>query len=169
LHHESNPICVHAVDVLKEGIIWRVGNGQGIDIWEDPWLPREVTRRPITPKGRTLLRKVADLIDPVSDKWDDQLLNQTFWEEDVKIIKSIPIHVEMGDMIAWHFDKKGRFSVKSAYRVHRDAILRHKQEANQVEQVQAEVMILFGESYGRLTVIQRSNIFYGGCVIIHWR
>jgi hypothetical protein len=29
------------VQVLKNGIIWRVGNGQDINIWTDPWLLRD--------------------------------------------------------------------------------------------------------------------------------
>jgi hypothetical protein len=30
--------------LLKEGIVWRVGNGDNIAVWEDPWLPRGSTR-----------------------------------------------------------------------------------------------------------------------------
>jgi hypothetical protein len=33
--------------------------------------------------------------------------------------------MEMDDVLAWHFDKKGCFSVKSAYRVHRDVVKRN--------------------------------------------
>jgi hypothetical protein len=28
-------------ELIKEGIIWRIGNGEKVRIWEDPWLPRE--------------------------------------------------------------------------------------------------------------------------------
>jgi hypothetical protein len=51
-------------ETWKHGIIWRVGNGQQINIWSDPWLPREITRRHITRKGRNLLTMVEELIDP---------------------------------------------------------------------------------------------------------
>jgi hypothetical protein len=47
-------------------------------------------RRPITPKGRSLLTKVSDLIDPVSGTWDEQLVMDTFWPEDAQIILAIP-------------------------------------------------------------------------------
>ena len=30
--------------VLAEGIIWRVGNGEKVNIWADPWIPRGTTR-----------------------------------------------------------------------------------------------------------------------------
>jgi hypothetical protein len=115
---------MQGVQVLKEGVIWRVGNGQHIDIWRDPWMPRGATRRPITPRGRTLIQRVDELIDPVTESWDLQLLSQTFWEEDVKVIRTIPVHVEMDDVLAWHFDEKGCFSVKSAYWVHRHVLRR---------------------------------------------
>jgi hypothetical protein len=67
---------------------------------------------------------VDELIDPVTESWDLQLLSQTFWEEDVKVIRTIPVHVEMDDVLAWHFDEKGCFSVKSAYWVHRHVLRR---------------------------------------------
>jgi hypothetical protein len=71
-----------------------------------------------------MLTTVDELIDPISGQWDVDLLNQTFWEEDVHIIRSIPVHVEMEDAISWHYETKGQFSVKSAYKVHRQTVLR---------------------------------------------
>ena len=35
-----------------------------------------------------MLSRVSDLIDPSSGSWDVDLLEQTFWEEDVELIKS---------------------------------------------------------------------------------
>lgn len=56
---------------LKHGYIWRVGNGQNINIWDDAWTPNCVNRKFITPKGGHLLSKVADYIDHVSYNWDE--------------------------------------------------------------------------------------------------
>lgn len=39
------------VKLLKQGIIWRVGNGNNIDTWIDPRIPRGTTRRTMTHKG----------------------------------------------------------------------------------------------------------------------
>jgi len=66
----------------------RVGNGETINIWNDPWILRGRTRRVITPRGQNVLSRVSDLIDPSSGSWDVDLLEQTFWEEDVELIKS---------------------------------------------------------------------------------
>jgi hypothetical protein len=49
-----------------------------------------------------------------------------FWEEDTRIILAIPVHGGMSNLAAWHFDKKGAFSVKSAYKVFREDQLRRK-------------------------------------------
>ena len=105
------------IQVLKEGIIWRIGNGQTINIWSDPWLPRDESRKIRSVRGNQIITKVCELINPSSNNWDTQLLNQTFNAEEVKIIKTIPIQDGAIDNIAWHFDKKGNFSVKSAYQV----------------------------------------------------
>jgi hypothetical protein len=43
-----------------------------------------------------------------------------FWEEDALNILAIPVHVDCEDTVAWHFDQKGIFSVKSAYHVLED-------------------------------------------------
>jgi hypothetical protein len=112
------------IELLKKGIIWRIGDGEGLNIWSDPWLPRGTTRRPITPRNGNLLRDVAELIDPITGCWDTQLIRDTFWEEDAKIILALPVHGGSSNRVAWHFDDKGVFSVKSAYKVFRDHEIR---------------------------------------------
>jgi hypothetical protein len=102
---------------MEEGMIWRVGDGEQIQIWDNPWIPSGVTRRPRTPKGSVLLSKVFELIDPIMGTWDHHLICDIFWEEDVQNILSIPIRSNCEDTIAWHFDPKGVFSVKSTYHV----------------------------------------------------
>lgn len=113
------------LEVVKEGMIWRVGTGENIRIWDDPWLPRGgSTRQPSTCRGQHLLTRVSELIDPDTSTWDAGLVRQTFCEEDAKVILEIPICDQVDDFIAWHFDAKGIFSVRSAYKVHRENIRR---------------------------------------------
>ena len=83
-------------------------------------IPRGFTRRVITPRGQNILSRVSELIDPYTGSWDHELLEQTFWEEDVEIIKAIPVHQDMEDVIAWHFNERGLFSVRPAYKIHRE-------------------------------------------------
>lgn len=105
------------VDLIKEGIIWRIGNGESVKIWEDPWIPHGSSRRPATFKGASLLTRVAELIDPAIGLWDETLVQDTFSEFDAEAILKLRVNHDLEDRPAWHFDKKGMFSVKSAYKV----------------------------------------------------
>jgi hypothetical protein len=62
------------VEVLKKGIVWRIGDGSKVNLWEDPWLPREPSRKPITPRGHVLMSKVSELINPIICSWDEDLV-----------------------------------------------------------------------------------------------
>jgi hypothetical protein len=46
------------LDLLKQGVIWRIGNGTQVRIWRDPWIPRDYSHRVITRHGRCRLRWV---------------------------------------------------------------------------------------------------------------
>ncbi|XP_044336255.1 uncharacterized protein [Triticum aestivum] len=94
------------VELLRKGIIWRVGNGKDIDIWSDPWIPRGNTRRVVSHRGNNLITKVSELINPITNKWDEELVRQTFTPEDTKCILQIPIQDHLEDFTAWHYDKK---------------------------------------------------------------
>jgi hypothetical protein len=110
------------IDVLKAGIVWRVGNGSKINIWSDPWLPRDSTRRPFTPRGSTIISTATDLINSITGGWDEELVSQIFWPKVAQIILSLPVHPELEDIVAWYY-KRGLFSVKSAYKVYRRHII----------------------------------------------
>ena len=64
--------------------------------------------------------KVSELINPYSGSWDEDLIRDIFWEEDAKNILAIPIKHGREDTLAWHFDERGLFSVKSVYHVLED-------------------------------------------------
>ncbi|XP_073367527.1 uncharacterized protein [Aegilops tauschii subsp. strangulata] len=78
---------------------------------------------------RSILKGVQ-VLKNVSHSWDAQLIEQTFSEEDANTIISIPIQEGAEDIIALHFDKKGNFSVKSAYQVVLDNQGREADEAS---------------------------------------
>jgi hypothetical protein len=90
---------LQGVELLNKGVIWRVGDEENLNIWTDPWLPRDGIRKPITPKSASLLQNVSDLVNPSSGTWDDTLVKETFWEEDVKLILTILVHEGRDNMI----------------------------------------------------------------------
>jgi hypothetical protein len=103
--------------VIKNGMIWSVGDGTGIKIWSDPWLLRTWTRKHVTPRQNNLISRIEELLDTVTRQWDRQLADDIFVEEDAKLILSIPVHTDLRDIVAWHYDTKGLFPVRSAYKV----------------------------------------------------
>jgi len=107
----------------KKGMIWRVSDGHNLNIWTDPWLPKGFSRRPVTPRGSCILNWVEELIDPMTGEWDEQLVLEIFWPEDAQTILAMPVHAGTENVVAWHFDIHGKFSVRSAYKVYRDVIL----------------------------------------------
>ena len=96
------------------------------------WLSSNETRRPSTLRGGNLLTRVSELIDPATNQWDHQLMTQTFTPADAATVMAIPICDQYEDFVAWHFDKKGLFSVRSAYWVYTELLLRqHTRQAGE--------------------------------------
>ena len=54
------------IEVLKKGLIWRIGDGTTTAIWTDDWIPRDQLRKPYTPRGRNMLTRVHELLDPTT-------------------------------------------------------------------------------------------------------
>lgn len=117
---------LHGVELVRNGVIWRNGDRNSVNIWEDPWLPRAWSRRVSDYRGSNIMSKVSELINPVTGQWDMDLLQQSFCQEDIELISSIPLREGMEDSLAWHFDPKGNFSVKSAYKLHVEETVRLK-------------------------------------------
>ena len=103
------------LDCFKKGYIWRVGDGSQINIWEDSWVPASHNLKVLTPRGHNLLTTVDELIDPVTGKWDEEMIKSMFWDIDANRILQIPLVQGREDVVAWHYNRKGYFSVGSAY------------------------------------------------------
>lgn len=57
-----------------------------------------------------------DFITP-SGGWDITKLDQAVLSSDVEVIRKIPISKYLEDKLVWHYDKLGRYTVKSGYRL----------------------------------------------------
>lgn len=101
--------------IIKEGIIWRVGNGARINIWRDPWLTDELGRF-VTTDPTDELSLVSELIDHSSMEWNLEVISNTFSERDKKCILAIPLSWRSPtDDLTWAYSKDGGYSVKTAY------------------------------------------------------
>lgn len=103
------------LDCFKRGCIWRVGDGTQINIRNDSWIPTSHNLKVQTIRGQRLVTTVNELISPIDGRWDEQLIRDIFWEIDAERILKIPLHNGREDLVAWHFNRSGIFSVRSAY------------------------------------------------------
>ena len=114
----------HGLELLKHGILWRVGNGQSIRILRDRWIPNGGSGKPITVQGRCRLRRVSELLDE-RGAWRMDLLQQYFNPVDVEQIVKIRTSPRLEeDVLAWEPERNGIFTVRSAYRLALDERLR---------------------------------------------
>lgn len=60
---------------------------------------------------------VSDLIIDEPRRWNIELVNHLFWPADRQVILNIPLGMSNStDVLMWHYDKKGLYSVKSGYK-----------------------------------------------------
>lgn len=106
------------LELLKKGLIWRVGNGKSIQIQRDQWIPRNEGLKSAKFIRRSRLRWVNQLINSESKEWDKELIENIFFPFDAEEILKIKIPTaKVDDCIAWHYEKTGLFTVRSAYKL----------------------------------------------------
>jgi hypothetical protein len=107
---------IHGLELLKQGILWRVGCGSQIRIWREPWIPRPLSYRVTSSKGRCRLKWVSELMDIHGLGWDHDKIIRTFNSADAEAIRKIKIlSRRTEDFLAWPHEKSGIFTVRSAY------------------------------------------------------
>ena len=105
--------------IVEKGIVWRVGNGENIQIWWDRWIPNPSTYKISSPL-QLLSReaKVKDLIKEGAGEWDLDLIKQVFLPHEVETILSIPLSLSLPpDKRKWGGTSNGKFTVSSTYRL----------------------------------------------------
>jgi hypothetical protein len=107
----------YGLELLKIGVIWRVGNGKSIRVWRDNWIPRVSYMKVFSPNGDRRIRRVSDLLDN-HGLWKEELVRSKFLPIDAEAILGIrPSRRLDEDIIAWQPEKSGIFTVRSAYKL----------------------------------------------------
>jgi hypothetical protein len=105
-------------EVLKHGLVRRVGNGMTTEVWHDNWISGT---RSLKPMGRlidTPVLTVADLIEEESGEWSVQKVCEIFTAPHADAILSLPRRRSgIDDCWAWEHERSRVFSVRSAYRM----------------------------------------------------
>jgi len=84
-------IIISSLPLLQQGIVWRVGDGHSIRVWQDRWLPTPNTFMVQSPKrllGEDAL--VSNLIDPNTKEWKTDFIKEVFLEDEAHAM-SLPI------------------------------------------------------------------------------
>ncbi|KAK2642462.1 hypothetical protein Ddye_024225 [Dipteronia dyeriana] len=102
---------------LEAGTRWRIGNGSTVCINTDRWIPRLSTFRIVSPCVFEDTTTVNTLMLQ-SGGWNVPLIKASFFEDDVEKILGLPIaSTRTDDIMIWHFDKGGHYSVQNGYKV----------------------------------------------------
>ncbi|KAA3479552.1 reverse transcriptase [Gossypium australe] len=105
-------------DVLRNGLIWRASTGSNISINYDAWIPNASNFRLSTEVESMRDHFVNTLIDDNERIWKEDLIEDTFAEEDaVRILQISLADIPHDDYLAWRGEASGGFSVRSAYKL----------------------------------------------------
>jgi len=104
-------------ELLREGLVWRVGNGLSIPIWGARWLPTPTFFSVQTaPRILLLNSTVSCLIDSDTKWWNLDLVSAIFNEEEARVISNITLSSALPpDRLVWQGTSNGLFSVRNAY------------------------------------------------------
>ena len=109
---------LQARGVIEKGAIWRVGNGQLIDVWKHRWLPNPNHSKIISPKASSSIHRVCDLFLLDARIWDPGHLASCFLPWEVDMVWGIQVCEDgVEDTLIWPLTNDGEYSVRSAYRM----------------------------------------------------
>ncbi|XVF78426.1 hypothetical protein PTKIN_Ptkin14bG0131700 [Pterospermum kingtungense] len=102
---------------MKEGMIWKIGDGSQIKVWEEAWVPGLPFYKPMGPLTKEMYDlMVMDLTDLSTRCWRFDVIDMLFTQEEAKKIKAIPISKAGSmDQLVWRQTKHRGYSVKSGY------------------------------------------------------
>ena len=108
-----------ARDVIRRGMVWRVGTGERVRIKEDRWLPEKANSLVISPLTQVAAEtKVSSLIDQDQVRWNEEVVQNLFLPHEDNLILAIPLSLRQPpDHIAWKHTPSGMFTTSSAYKL----------------------------------------------------
>ncbi|CAN1833195.1 Putative ribonuclease H protein At1g65750 [Linum perenne] len=106
-------------EVITLGARKNLISGRQIRVFKDPWIPSSPGFR--LPRQERDEPMAMDWINEGGTEWNITEVSRHCNQTEIDAILRIPVGLREGaDQWVWHFDKKGMFSVKSAYHVLRN-------------------------------------------------
>ena len=88
--------------VINKGAIWRVGNGELIDVRKHQWLPDLACSKIVSPRASSLVNQVCDLFYPNTRIWDPGKLDGCFSPWEAELVGRIPVNEGWDeDILIW--------------------------------------------------------------------
>ena len=108
-----------AIDVIRKGMVWRIGNGNSVRIREDRWLPVQSHRSVVSPMPTIEPNtRVNTLINAEKGEWKYSEVQRLFLPHEAATICGIPLSTKLPqDRIIWGLTPFGIFTTKSAYKL----------------------------------------------------
>ena len=147
---------VKASKLVQSGLLWRVGNGSKINIYNNMWLPRRASACVVSPRIEGVSNwSVAKLLEPGEGGWNEQLLDDIFLPFEAQRIKSIPLCVtDQEDCLFWSRCRSGSYSVKFGYQ-----LLCETKMISLLSSSNLEVIKRFWKDIWRLKVPNKVKVF----------
>ncbi|KAG7583942.1 Ribonuclease H domain [Arabidopsis suecica] len=159
---------VSARPLVNKGLIKRVGSGESISVWNDPWIPAQFSRPALSNSHNhdpTLLVKC--LINSQTNSWDIELIRTLFDPKDIPMVCVLPLGLQNSpDVMEWHFTKTGKYTVKSGYYTEQ----MRKQDENQTRYFGPDIPPLQANSWKLQCPPKLRHFIWqvlSGCVPIH--
>ncbi|KAL2244171.1 UNVERIFIED_CONTAM: hypothetical protein Sindi_0535100 [Sesamum indicum] len=104
-----------AKPVLRVGCRWGIVDGSSIQIANSPWILRPTMFRLVLPLLSLDTDVMVDVLLDDDGRWDEEMVRSEFNPLDAEWILNTPTHAGEADRLLLHYNKKGKFSVRSAY------------------------------------------------------
>ena len=89
---------------------WCIGNGEGVRLWKDRWIPSPESFKVTSPvDAHSGLEMVSSLMDVDRRDWDVGKVRNTFLPHEAELILSIPISARLPkDSLIWAWTSNGK-------------------------------------------------------------
>ncbi|XP_016747432.1 uncharacterized protein [Gossypium hirsutum] len=87
---KQRSIC-SAKDVFDNGLLWRIGNGAKVNIWNEPWVPGPGNGRLLVHSMDINWTTVDQLLNEEFDTWKKEVIYRLFDDEQARCILNIPL------------------------------------------------------------------------------